>query len=118
LARALIGAKRNGVEAIENNEFREMPHFAPLRISRAYACVAKSFVSRREMNPSASPGSARRRPRKKRLCDLRDGIARPCGPDRADDGPKWRRKRLKLFKTGSKMAPRLADAREPIRRTP
>jgi hypothetical protein len=88
-----------------------MPHFAPLMISRAYACVAKSFASLREMNPSASPGSARRRPPKNAVCDPRDGIARLCGSEGADDGPKWRRKRLRLFKTGSKMAPRLAELR-------
>src|SRR5277367_159777 len=37
-------AKRKGVEAIENNEFREMPHFAHLMISRAYASVAESVA--------------------------------------------------------------------------
>jgi hypothetical protein len=77
------GAKRNGVEAIENNEFREMPHFAPLMVSRAYACVAKSFASLREMSPSASPGSARRRRQKRglrtRATALRGSAARKGG---------------------------------------
>ena len=99
------GAKRNGVEAIENNEFREMPHFAPLRISRAYACVAKSFASLREMNPFASPGSARRRRPKTRFATRATALRFALRLGRADDGPKWRRKRLKLFKTGSKWPP-------------
>ncbi len=99
------GAKRNGVEAIENNEFREMPHFAPLRIPRAYACVAKSFASPREMNRSASPGSARRRRPKTRFATRATALRFALRLGRADDGPKWRRKRLKLFKTGSKWPP-------------
>lgn len=68
------GAKRNGVQGIENNQFREMRHFAPLMISRAYACVAKSFASPCEMNPSASPGCARRRRPRTRFANARDGI--------------------------------------------
>jgi hypothetical protein len=75
------GAKPNGVEAIENNEFREMRHFAPLMISRAYASVAKPFASLREMNLSASRGSARRRRRKTRSANARDGIARLWGSE-------------------------------------
>jgi hypothetical protein len=39
------GAKRNGVEVVENKQFREILHFAPPMISRAYARVAKPFVS-------------------------------------------------------------------------
>ena len=74
------GAKRNGVEAIENNEFREMPHFASLRISRAYACVAKSFASLREMNASLlrvpRVGAAQNA-----VCDPHDGIARLRGSE-------------------------------------
>ena len=50
------GAKRNGVEAIENNQFREVLNFAPLIISRAYACVANPFLSRGEANPCARAG--------------------------------------------------------------
>jgi hypothetical protein len=75
------GAKRNGVEAIENNAFRERRHFAPLMISGAYTSVAKSFASLREMNPSASPGSARRRRPKTRFANARDGIARLCASE-------------------------------------
>jgi hypothetical protein len=93
-----------------------MPHFAPLTISRAYASVAKSFASLREMNPRFS-GSARRLRPISGLRRLRWHCA-ALRLGRADDGAKWRRKWLKLLKTGSKMAPRLADAREPIRRTP
>ena len=111
------GAKRNGVEAIENNEFREMPHFAPLMISRAYACVAKSFASLREMNPSASPGSARRRRPKRglrtRATALRASAARK-GGRRSQMAPQV----ADIVQNGIETAPRLADAREPIRRTP
>jgi len=81
-----------------------MPHFAPLTVSRAYAGVAKSFASLREMNPSASPGSARRRRPKRGLRRARQHCA-ALRLGRVDDGPKWRRKWLKLFKTGSKWRP-------------
>ena len=111
------GAKRNGVEAIENNEFREMPHFAPLMISRAYACVAKSFASLREMNPSASPGSARRRRPKRglrtRATALRGSAARK-GGRRSQMAPQV----ADIVQNGIEMPPRLPDAREPIRRSP
>ena len=111
------GAKRKGVEAIENNEFREMPHFAPLMISRAYACVAKSFASLREMNPFASPGSARRRRPKRglrtRATALRGSAARK-GGRRSQMAPQV----AEIVQNGIEMAPQLADARESIRRTP
>ena len=82
-ATAALAAVRNemGVEAIENNEFREMPHFASLRISRAYACVAKSFASLREMNPFASPGSARRRRPKTRFATRATALRLLCGSE-------------------------------------
>jgi hypothetical protein len=42
--RGFGGAKRNGVEAIENMAFRKMPYFAPVMISKSYASVAKPFL--------------------------------------------------------------------------
>jgi len=99
------GAKRNGVEAIENKALREMPHFAPpnglkgLRLRREIVRFAPRNESFRFSGFRASA------PPKNAVCDARDGIARLCGSEGADDGPKWRRKRLKLFKTGSKWRP-------------
>jgi hypothetical protein len=110
------GAKRNGVEDIENNSFREMRHFAPLMISRAYACVAKSFASPSEMNPSVSPGSARRRRPKTRFANARDGIARLCGSEGRTTVPKPQA--ADIVQNGIEMAARLPDGREPIRRSP
>jgi hypothetical protein len=73
------GAKRNGVEAIENNPFREMPYFAPPMISMAYAAVAKPFVSCSEMNPSAFPGSGPRRRPKRNGSEIQRRLAGPRG---------------------------------------
>ena len=109
------GAKRNGVDAIENNEFREMPHFAPLMGSRAYACVAKSFASLREMNPSASPSSARWRRPKTRFATRETGLR--AGSEGRTTVPTARQV-AEIVETELKMAPRPADAREPIGRTP
>ena len=78
--RGFSGAKRNGVEGIENKRFRVMPHFAPLMISRAYACVAKPFVSLGEMKSFDFAGFPPRRGPKRNGREI-DGGLRACATD-------------------------------------
>jgi hypothetical protein len=93
-----------------------MPHFAPLMISRAYAYVAKSFASLREMNPSllrVPRVGAAQNAVSTRATALR-GSAAPKGGRRSRMAPQV----ADIVQNGTEMAARLADAREPTRRSP
>jgi hypothetical protein len=111
-------AKRNGGQAFENKQFREMPHFAPPMISMTCEPSAKPFVSLGETESCVfAPLVAARTPpsisRDFVLARRRDG-AQLCEPD----DPKWRRKPLKSLKTDAEMAgpdpSQTAEAREPL----
>jgi hypothetical protein len=92
--RVAILAKRNGGQALENKQFREMPDFAPAMISKTYGQAAKPLVSLGEMKPLAGFPPRREAKRKGRKIDHGFALPQP-------DAPKWRRKPLKWLKTDS-----------------
>jgi hypothetical protein len=95
-----IRAKRNGVQVIENKQFRETPHFAPPTTSMALRLHRETarFIWRKIAFAIVRWSSLRRNGR-----EIGGGFRGSCGE--GCDDRKWRRKPLESLRTDSQMAP-------------